>query len=157
MAGRSLRLSLGEESRDVRVQGGEAFLAGRRIPFQVSRNGERLEAIRIGDRAFPVRIAREGDRALVWCAGRTLEFRKAGRRPGRARDAGGSLAAPMPGRVRRILAGPGSRVAAGDVVVILEAMKMEHAIRAPGAGTVTKVFHSEGDLVDAGTLLAEIQ
>ena len=152
-----MKLSLGEESREVRLEGNEAILAGRKIPFQVSSSGGRLETIRVGDHSFPVRVAREGGRVFVWCAGRTFEFGKAGGRAGRPRDAAGSLAAPMPGRVRRILADEGSRVSAGDVVVILEAMKMEHAIRAPGAGTVTKVFHSEGELVEAGTLLAEIQ
>jgi propionyl-CoA carboxylase alpha chain len=62
----------------------------------------------------------------------------------------------MPGRVRRISIPRGERVAKGDVVLVLEAMKMEHAIRAPRDGVVTRLDHREGDLVDAGAVLAEI-
>jgi 3-methylcrotonyl-CoA carboxylase alpha subunit len=152
-----LKLSCGDESREIRLEGENAAIGGRRVAFRVSRTGGRLEAIRIGERAFPVRVSRERDRVFVWCAGQTLEFRRAGSRPRRSREESGSLAAPMPGRIRKILAVTGRRVAPGDVVLILEAMKMEHAIRAPAAGTVTKIFHSEGDLVEAGTLLAEIK
>jgi len=39
---------------------------------------------------------------------------------------------------------------------VLEAMKMEHAIRAPRDGTVLKILHAEGDLVEAGAVLAEL-
>jgi biotin carboxyl carrier protein len=62
----------------------------------------------------------------------------------------------MPGRVRKTLVRPGERIAKGDVVLVLEAMKMEHAIRAPQNGIVTRVDHRDGDLVEAGAVLAEI-
>ncbi|HEV2064414.1 MAG TPA: acetyl-CoA carboxylase biotin carboxyl carrier protein subunit, partial [Thermoanaerobaculia bacterium] len=51
----------------------------------------------------------------------------------------------------------GDRVEKGQVILVLEAMKMEHAIRAPGAGVVARFFHGEGELVDAGTELAVIE
>jgi 3-methylcrotonyl-CoA carboxylase alpha subunit len=62
----------------------------------------------------------------------------------------------MPGRIRKTLVEPGDSVERGQVVLVLEAMKMEHAIRAPRDGTVTRLDHAEGDLVEAGTVLAEI-
>jgi biotin carboxyl carrier protein len=62
----------------------------------------------------------------------------------------------MPGRVRMVVAVPGTRVSRGEVVLILEAMKMEHAIRAPRDGMVARIFFREGDLVEAGAMLAEI-
>jgi 3-methylcrotonyl-CoA carboxylase alpha subunit len=62
----------------------------------------------------------------------------------------------MPGRVRRVLLGEGARIGKGDVILILEAMKMEHAIRAPRDGTVVRVLFAEPHLVEAGTVLAEI-
>lgn len=151
-----MKLTVGDETAEVRLEGGKASIGGRGVSFDVAWTGGRLEAMRIGGEVSRVRVAREGERVFVWCAGRALEFRRAAGRPRRAREAAGSLAAPMPGRVRRIVASPGERVVHGDVVLILEAMKMEHAIRAPRAGTVSKVFHSEGDLVEAGTPLAEI-
>jgi propionyl-CoA carboxylase alpha chain len=68
----------------------------------------------------------------------------------------GALVAPMPGSVVRVDAQVGAEVAAGDVLVVLEAMKMEHAVRAGAAGTVTEVQVSAGDQVDAGALLAVV-
>jgi propionyl-CoA carboxylase alpha chain len=67
--------------------------------------------------------------------------------------AAGSLTAPMPGTVVRIEAHPGDAVRAGQVLVVLEAMKMEHAIRAPRDGTLTLLQVSAGQAVDQGTVL----
>jgi len=74
-----------------------------------------------------------------------------------AAPAGGSLAAPMPGTVLRVLVSPGDRVAAGQTLVLLEAMKMELAVAAPGDGTVAAVHVEAGQLVQAGAALAEIE
>jgi biotin carboxyl carrier protein len=60
----------------------------------------------------------------------------------------------MPGRVRRLVAAPGAPVARGDVLLVLEAMKMEHAIRAPHDGILERFLVAEGDLVEAGVDLA---
>jgi len=92
----------------------------------------------------------------VWCAGAVHEFRRAAGRAASPGEASGGLLAPMPGRVRRVLLGAGERVGRGAVILILEAMKMEHAIRAPRDGTVARVHFAEGDLVEAGAVLAEI-
>ena len=151
-----MKLSSGEEVADVRIEGDSALLDNRRVTFEVSRRDGRLEAIRIGQDVFRIRVAREKERVFVWCAGEVREFLRAGRRSARMVEAAGGLAAPMPGRVRRIVAKAGSSVSRGDVILILEAMKMEHAIRAPRAGTVEKIFHAEGDLVEAGAVLAAI-
>jgi acyl-CoA carboxylase subunit alpha len=68
--------------------------------------------------------------------------------------AAGSLRAPMPGRVIRVGAVTGAPVAAGAVLVVLEAMKMEHQVTAPRAGTLLEVRVKEGQQVDAGQVLA---
>jgi len=68
--------------------------------------------------------------------------------------AAGSLVAPMPGTVVRVAAVPGDAVAAGQVLVVLEAMKMEHSVRSPHDGTVAEVRVSAGQAVDSGTVLA---
>jgi biotin carboxyl carrier protein len=59
--------------------------------------------------------------------------------------------------VRQVRVAPGDVVAAGDVLVVLEAMKTEHALRAPEAGTVAAVRVAPGDAVDAGALLVRIE
>ena len=152
-----MRLSAGDEAADVRIEGESALLDGRRVRFEASRRDGRLEAIRIGEDVFRVRVARAKERVFVWCAGEVREFHRAARPVARMAEAPGGLVAPMPGLVRRIVAKVGKSVARGDVILILEAMKMEHAIRAPRAGIVEKIFHDEGDLVEAGTALAALR
>ncbi len=69
---------------------------------------------------------------------------------------GGSLQAPMPGTVLRVDVREGQEVAAGEALMVLEAMKMELAVSAPAAGTVTSVMVRPGDLVARGQVLAEV-
>ena len=66
----------------------------------------------------------------------------------------GGLVAPMPGTVLAVHVVAGDTVAAGQLVMIVEAMKMEHRITAPHAGTVTEVRARPGDQVSGGDLLA---
>ena len=65
----------------------------------------------------------------------------------------GSATAPMPGAVRDVLVTVGSDVSAGDRLVVLEAMKMEHTVTSPADGTVAEVLVVTGDQVDAGAVL----
>ncbi|KIG12414.1 Methylcrotonyl-CoA carboxylase biotin-containing subunit [Enhygromyxa salina] len=69
----------------------------------------------------------------------------------------GSLTAPMPGRVVKILVGVGDHVEPGAPAIIVEAMKMENELHAPAAGVVRSVAVAEGDTVDAGQLLIELE
>jgi len=64
-----------------------------------------------------------------------------------------AFTAPMNGSVVALLVDAGQRVAKGDSLLVMEAMKMEHAIRAPAAGRVTEFFFRPGDLVDGGAQL----
>ena len=70
--------------------------------------------------------------------------------------AAGSLTAPMPGTVLRVTVVVGDEVKAGDALVVLEAMKMEHAVRAVADGTVAEVLVSEGGQVDSGAVLVVV-
>ncbi|GII62398.1 acetyl/propionyl-CoA carboxylase subuit alpha [Sphaerisporangium krabiense] len=74
-----------------------------------------------------------------------------------ARLAPGSLLAPMPGTVLRVAVTPGARVAAGQTILTLEAMKMEHEVRAPAAGVLSALNAAPGLQVAAGTVLAVIE
>lgn len=66
------------------------------------------------------------------------------------------IISPMPGKVLKLIASDGAQVAAGDVVLILEAMKMENEIVAPVAGTL-RLKVSAGQTVDTDALLASIE
>jgi 3-methylcrotonyl-CoA carboxylase alpha subunit len=155
------RLRSGDEERVVRLEKGSASLGGRRVRFREIRREGELVAVETEGRVHPVRVAREGDRVFVACGNSVYEVRREppfeakGRRAGTG-EHGAGLLAPMPGRVRKTLVRPGEKIAKGDVVLVLEAMKMEHAIRAPQDGIVTRLDHRDGDLVEAGTVLAEI-
>jgi propionyl-CoA carboxylase alpha chain len=70
--------------------------------------------------------------------------------------AAGSLVAPLPATVGRVLIEPGRRVAAGELLLTLEAMKLEHPVHAPDAGVVTELPVRTGSAVDTGTVLAVI-
>jgi len=69
----------------------------------------------------------------------------------------GSLVAPMPGSVLRLLVSPGDTVAAGQSLITLEAMKMEHTVVAPVAGTVAEVLVTLGQQLDSGQPLVRIE
>jgi 3-methylcrotonyl-CoA carboxylase alpha subunit len=71
--------------------------------------------------------------------------------------AAGRIVAPMPGTVTRILAEPGVGLARGAPVIVLEAMKMEHTLRAPAEGRVKALKCAVGDFVQEGTELAEFE
>ena len=68
----------------------------------------------------------------------------------------GGLTAPMNGSIVRVLVEAGQQVEAGTALVVLEAMKMEHSIRAPHAGTVKALYCSEGEMVSEGAVLVEL-
>jgi propionyl-CoA carboxylase alpha chain len=76
--------------------------------------------------------------------------------PARAATTAGSLAAPLPGVVRRVAARAGDSVEAGTLLLVIEAMKMEHHVTAPRAGQVGAILVAEGEEVAAGTLLAVV-
>jgi acetyl/propionyl-CoA carboxylase alpha subunit len=71
-------------------------------------------------------------------------------------EAPGSLHAPMPGRVTRVEVEAGDSVEAGQVLLVMEAMKMEHTLRAPYGGTIAEVDCSPGDQVEAGAVLVVV-
>ncbi|CAM3079665.1 3-methylcrotonyl-CoA carboxylase [Pseudomonas floridensis] len=68
----------------------------------------------------------------------------------------GGLVAPMNGSIVRVLVESGQQVEAGSLLVVLEAMKMEHSIRSATAGTVTALHCCEGDMVNEGAVLVEV-
>jgi 3-methylcrotonyl-CoA carboxylase alpha subunit len=156
---KTIRLVHRGQAKEIGLGSGSAAVDGRFVSIEVpsAAPGRGLSEIVVDGRRFRVEAARAGDRIWVWCEGVTYEFEAArGGRTASAHEHGHGLAAPMPGRVRRLVAGQGSRVARGDVLLILEAMKMEHAIRAPHDGVLERFHVAEGDLVEAGVDLAEL-
>ncbi|GAB3852865.1 biotin carboxylase N-terminal domain-containing protein [Nocardioides maradonensis] len=71
--------------------------------------------------------------------------------------AAGSLLAPMPGSVISVRAAVGDVVEEGQVILVMEAMKMQHAVAAPYAGTIAELAATEGQQVEAGAVLAVVE
>ncbi|HEY6147099.1 MAG TPA: biotin/lipoyl-containing protein [Thermoanaerobaculia bacterium] len=150
-----MRLSSGEATAEVALSNGRATVNGREMAYRELRSGSELRALEIDGNVVIVRTLRRGDVAYVWCAGAVFEVRRETGRKAHAAEAGG-LVAPMPGRLSRALVEAGESVTRGQPIVALEAMKMEHVIRSPREGKVARLFFREGDLVEAGAVLAEI-
>jgi 3-methylcrotonyl-CoA carboxylase alpha subunit len=71
--------------------------------------------------------------------------------------ANGRITSPMPGKIVKIAVADGDDVETHDLLIVLEAMKMEHRIEAPGDGTVRAIHVREGDIVAGDALLLELQ
>jgi len=152
IAGREIEVVLGGDQ--VHVDGREVSAEIHQIP------GTPLSLVRVGDRPLAIPLGRIGrDRWLVGHRGESYEVEVTDERARHIRQitgsAGvksglGSLKAPMPGMVIRVLAAPGDRVAEGQPLVVLEAMKMENELRAPAAAVVRSVLAVEGKAVEKG-------
>ena len=106
---------------------------GRRVRYTVTADGERLHLTGDSETVTVAVLPRFGapDRGL----------------------AAGGFAAPMPGVIIEVRVEPGEQVAAGQTLVVMEGMKMEHHVSAPCDGTVTEVLVAAGDQVDNGSPL----
>ena len=100
-------------------------------------------------------VHRVGEVSYVDSPEGSVALRELSRFPMPAPEAAeGSLIAPLPGAVRRVLVVPGQRVSAGELLLTLEAMKLEHPVHAPSAGVVASLPVHPGTEVDTGELLA---
>jgi acetyl-CoA/propionyl-CoA carboxylase biotin carboxyl carrier protein len=107
-----------------------------------------------GESAIAVR---DGTDVWVKWRGETYVLDTAGRERSVDALAGTEITAPMPGVVLAVHARSGQRVKRGDLVCVVEAMKMELRVEAPGDGIVTKVLCAQGDQVRRGQRLAEFE
>ena len=111
-----------------------------------------------GVRNLPAWGAVVGSTRWVFLDGQVFTFetgRPQGGRAGSAADAG-PLTAPMPATVRRVTVGLGDVVRRADVLVVLEAMKMELPVRAAADGVVSAIHCHEGEMVQSGQELIEV-
>ncbi|BAP41962.1 biotin carboxylase [Pseudomonas sp. StFLB209] len=123
-------------------------------------SGEALREVKVSpDTAPPRSVLREGDTlylrwGLEWLAVKRFDP-IANAAAGHEQQAG--LVAPMNGSIVNVLVEVGQRVEAGTQLVVLEAMKMEHSIRAAEAGVVKALYCQEGELIAEGTVLVELE
>jgi 3-methylcrotonyl-CoA carboxylase alpha subunit len=100
----------------------------------------------------------DGDRILVFADGQAYEFQLASRGTGTTHGLhDGEIEAPMPGKVTAVEVSSGEKVAKGQRLLTLEAMKMEHALTAPFDGIVAELNASAGAQVTEGQLLVRVE
>jgi 3-methylcrotonyl-CoA carboxylase alpha subunit len=161
---RVITLRLGDAREDVTVEyapGGYVLSAG--AGAKVPASGEWAEhgafRARIGERRVHAAVVVAGEKRHVFFEGRAYPFARVdpSQGAGQGDDAGGRLTAPMPGKVIALLAEAGKRVEKGAPLLVLEAMKMEHTIKAPRAGVVKAFRFDAGDQVSEGVELVELE
>jgi 3-methylcrotonyl-CoA carboxylase alpha subunit len=157
-----MRLVWGEEVHSVTLEAGRDAIGvdvdGQLFTVRLEEPAPSAYVLRIGDRVRAFHCVRDGDAVhLLW---EGVSYRLAIEQEGARsvpRPSSGSLEAPMPGRVIAVKAEPGQVVAKGDELLVVEAMKMENALRAPRAGVVKAVRARVGDMVQPGVVLVELE
>lgn len=129
-------------------------------PSQVASLGRDRYLVVDGDRRRPAFAVHVGGTTWVFLEGRVYVVRQDRDRDARQtsqRDDSTALEAPMPATVVSIEVKPGQQVSRGDVLVRLEAMKMELAIKAPREATIASVACRAGEFVQPGKPLVELK
>lgn len=160
----TMRLDLGHGAQEVDVVRGRdggyaAVIDGSELRFEIDELGS--ETIRFGTDSMmeSARFLRDGDRLYVLHRGVTIAVRDltlAAPVSATASGGDGKVRAAMNGRVVALLVKAGEQVAAGQPVMTLEAMKMEHVHTAGVAGTVSAIDVAEGEQVTTGRIVVEI-
>jgi biotin carboxyl carrier protein len=122
-----------------------------------------LYSILIGGKSYEARVEQQKDAMHVHIAGREFVIDIADPRAWKGKRGGlleaegrQEIAAPMPGKIVRILVAQGAKVEAGQGLLVVEAMKMQNEIKSPKTGTVERLLVKEGQAVNAGESLAVV-
>ncbi|MDX9994739.1 MAG: acetyl/propionyl/methylcrotonyl-CoA carboxylase subunit alpha [Rhodocyclaceae bacterium] len=134
-------------------------LEGQAAPASGELNADGTLRADLDGRRLTATVIPAGERRHVFCDGASFLFAAVDplHHAGEGAGAEGGLTAPMPGKVIALLAEPGAKVEKGAPLVVLEAMKMEHTLVAPAAGTVKAFCYAVGEQVADGAELAEFE
>ena len=155
--GRTLRV-------EVRGKDGQytVLLDGAALEVDLQETGSHFVSLLIGGKSYEAGLEKRAGGYTVVLTDDVVSVDLAEGAKGTAlppKKAGGParITAPMPGKLVRVLVEPGQDVAAGEGLVVVEAMKMENELRAPKAGRVKDVPVKEGQAVEAGALLVVVE
>jgi biotin carboxyl carrier protein len=140
----------------------ECRIDGRLVEADIREISDGIYSILIGGRSLEVHVEARGQALRIISGAR--EFVASATDPRRYLKGAGSIlaegrqqvTAPMPGKVIRVLVKAGDKVAAGQGIVVVEAMKMQNEVKSPKAGTIEKLLAAEGQPVNAGDALAVV-
>lgn len=133
-------------------------LDGEEFDVTVEPAADGVVLMEVGPRRLQIRAARARNALMVAAGSSSFTFVEAEARTSGARrgSATPEMAAPMPGKVLKILVSEGQAVAAGDPLIVVEAMKMETTLFAEGAAVIRKIRVEAGQMVDHGDVLLEL-
>lgn len=162
--------TLGDQTHTIEVQELEADHVYRIVIDGKERivDGRQLSAhmysLLVEDQSFTVDVTEKDDQYTVSCEGKTFQFslldERRALRPGEGGSSGvgdTEVRSLMPGKIVEVLVSVGDEVEQDQGVLIMEAMKMENEVRASTTGTVTAILVAEGQAVEAGELLLELE
>ena len=162
--GEEIALDVRRGEREGRVL---AEVGGRRYEVEVREPEPGVYLLLAGGRVYECRVSDAGGRAgaaRVSVRGRAYGVALWDPKRLRGAGAGGAGAsgraevrAPMPGKVVRLLVGHGAEVAAGEGLVVVEAMKMQNEMKSPKAGRVVEIHAAAGATVNAGDVLVVVE
>ena len=139
-------------------RGGFVTVDGERLDVAILDTAPNAVELEVDGVRHRLPVTRDGPRRYVDAADGHVTFTVVPRHPEPDTAlAGGSLVAPMPGAVVRVMVAPGDDVYGGQPLVVVEAMKMEHQIHAPANGTVAEVLVTPGEQVDTGQVLLRLE
>ncbi|MEV4468449.1 biotin carboxylase N-terminal domain-containing protein [Nonomuraea sp. NPDC049504] len=148
------------EVRGLPQEQAEVLVGEQAVPARIRRDGADL-TVTLGGRGERYLCVRDGDTLWLGRDGASWSFTRhhigdPGDRPGAAAAGDGVVRSPMPGTVLLVKAQQGERVSAGQPLVVVEAMKMEHTVTAPRDGVVTELPVQAGRPVDMDAVLAVV-
>jgi len=157
-----IRLRCGDDVRTAELrtapQGVQVVVDGTPQAADVEAVAPGVFVLRAGGRRETFHCVREGSRIHLFWRGTVYALDEVAESERTAqRHAAQGLEAPMPGRVIAVKVEAGQAVSRGEEILVVEAMKMENAIRAPRDGVVKKVSVSVGDMVSPGMVLVELE
>jgi pyruvate carboxylase subunit B len=157
------------ERMTVDLDGSSARVDGEPLTARLSDvEGTPVRVIAVDDHVYRLVVRRRGHRGeyTIWVDGFTFDVEALDERTRTIRDLSAAseqqsgpapLVAPMPGLIVRVGVAPGDTVHAGQGIVVMEAMKMENELRAPGDGRVKAVHARAGLAVEKGAVLVELE
>lgn len=143
----------------------EVTIDGKVVHVDVTKSARTIYSVIEDGRQFEAMVdERRGDRLDVTVSGRMFHLDVVDERTRLLAEAGSSaptgpqtVAADMPGKIVKVEAGVGQTVSEGEIVLIIEAMKMENPIASPIDGVVKELGAAEGDAVDGGAMLFTVE
>jgi biotin carboxyl carrier protein len=158
-----MKMTFGAQTIEIKPLGGgnyAAVLDGREVPVQLLRAENGRMHLLIDGRRVAAHVSSEGAKRWVTADGQTFLLTKssgARNRAGGHHHGAGELTAPMPGQIRAVHVREGDRVAKGQTLMLLEAMKMEIRIQSPMDGRVKSLHVTQGQTVERGQMLIEME